>query len=276
MNSTAFCPIAPRGRRRHLSVEAVRTADATQCRAAITDVTEHRASEERVRLSEIRYRRLFEAAHDGVLLMDPETRRITDANPFMVKLLGYSREELCGKELFEIGLIKDQTSSQKMFTRLRKVRKVRYEDLPLETRNGQRRLVEVVANLYEENGRPVIQCNIRDITVRKEAERILRRNEVLFSSLVDQAPMGVFVINAQFRIQQINRRARPVFASIRPLLGRRIEEILGKLWAPAVADRIAKIFRETLATGVTYKSPPLSNVATTPRSGRPMSGRSSA
>jgi PAS domain S-box-containing protein len=57
-----------------------------------------------MRVSEIRYRRLFEAAHDGVLLIDPGTCKIIDANPFMTLLLGYPRDQLIGKELFEIGL----------------------------------------------------------------------------------------------------------------------------------------------------------------------------
>jgi PAS domain S-box-containing protein len=78
----------------------------------ILDITGRRQALERMRLSEIRYRRLFEAAHDGVLLIDPATSRIIDANPFMTRLLGYSRDQLIGKELFEIGLLKDEAASR--------------------------------------------------------------------------------------------------------------------------------------------------------------------
>ncbi len=67
------------------------------------------------RTSEIRYRRLFEAARDGILLLNPTSRKITDANPFMTELLGYAREELLGKELWEIGLLKDEKASQAAF-----------------------------------------------------------------------------------------------------------------------------------------------------------------
>ena len=88
---------------------------------------------EAFRASEIRYRRLFETAHDGVLLLDPGTRKITDANPFMTRLLGYSRGQLVGKELFEIGLLKDEVASQEMFRKLKRKHEVRYEDLPLES-----------------------------------------------------------------------------------------------------------------------------------------------
>ena len=124
----------------------------------------------RLQISEIRYRRLFEAARDGVLLVDPETRKITDANPFMTTLLGFTHGQLVGKELFEIGFLKDESASQAMFENLLRTGEVRYEDLPLESVNGSRHEVEVVANIYDENGSPVIQCNVRDITIRKERE----------------------------------------------------------------------------------------------------------
>ena len=117
------------------------------CRVAITDITLHKRAEEKVRVSEIRYRRLFEAAHDGVLLLDPGTCKITDANPFMTKLLGYARDQLVGKELFEIGLLKDEASSQEMFQKLTVDHQVRYEDMPLESKDGRHQEVEVVANL---------------------------------------------------------------------------------------------------------------------------------
>ena len=133
--------------------------------------TEARRPESAVatRASEIRYRRLFEAARDGILILDPITRKITDANPFMSELLGYPHDELLGKELWEIGLLKDEAASQAAFQELQENEFIRYEDLPLQTKSGVRRDVEFVSNVYIENGRNVIQCNIRDITERKQA-----------------------------------------------------------------------------------------------------------
>src|SRR5437588_7903262 len=121
-------------------------------------------SQAALRTSEIRYRRLFEAARDGILILDPTSRKITDANPFMSELLGYPREELLGKELWEIGLLKDEKASRSAFRKLQSKRFIRYEDLPLQTKAGQRHEVECVSNLYDEDGREVTQCNIRDIT----------------------------------------------------------------------------------------------------------------
>jgi PAS domain S-box-containing protein len=155
-----------------LGVTVLRDVDGqpTGSLAVIRDVTERRQHENQVLVSEIRYRRLFETAHDGVLLLDPGTRKIIDANPFMTQMLGYPHDQLVGKELFEIGLLKDEAASQEMVRKLRRTNQVRYENLPLESQDGRHQDVEVVANLYDENGRRVIQCNIRDITERKRSE----------------------------------------------------------------------------------------------------------
>jgi PAS domain S-box-containing protein len=126
--------------------------------------------EEALHVSETRYRRLFEAARDGILILDAVTRKITDVNPFMVELLGYSRGEFLGKELWEIGMLQDAKFSRRAFRVLQETGYIRYEDLPLRTKEGKIRDVEFVSSLYVENGHQVIQCNIRDITVRREAE----------------------------------------------------------------------------------------------------------
>src|SRR5687767_2805470 len=122
-----------------------------------------------LRTSEIRYRRLFESARDGILILNFVTLRITDVNPFMTELLGYSRDEFLGKELWQIGLFSDKEASQNAFRELQAKGYLRYEDLPLQTKEGKLREVEFVSNVYEEDGDQVIQCNIRDITEHKRA-----------------------------------------------------------------------------------------------------------
>ncbi|HSE20827.1 MAG TPA: PAS domain S-box protein, partial [Pyrinomonadaceae bacterium] len=128
-------------------------------------------TQSRLRISELRYRRLFEAARDGILILDAVTLKITDVNPFMTELLGYSHAEFLGKELWEIGLFSDKEASQQAFKELQRTGYLRYEDLPLQARNGKLRDVEFVSNVYEEDSHQVIQCNIRDITDRKRAEK---------------------------------------------------------------------------------------------------------
>jgi PAS domain S-box-containing protein len=132
---------------------------------------DHEQAQSRLRISELRYRRLFEAARDGILLLDAVTLKITDVNPFMTELLGYSHAEFLGKELWEIGLFSDKEASQEAFKELQRTGYLRYEDLPLQDTNGKLKDVEFVSNVYKEDSHQVIQCNIRDITYRKRAEK---------------------------------------------------------------------------------------------------------
>ena len=120
--------------------------------------------------SEISYRRLFEAAKDGILILDADTGRINDVNPFLIKLLGFSHSEMIGKTVGELSPFKDVVSNQAMLERLQQYGYVRYEDLPLETRDGRRIAVEFVSNVYQAGDKKVIQCNIRDITERKRTQ----------------------------------------------------------------------------------------------------------
>ena len=102
--------------------------------------------------SEARYRRLFETAKDGILILDGDTGRIIDANPFLQEMLGYSESELIGKALWEIGPVKNIAASQEAMRQLQFKEYIRYEDIPLETRGGERKQVEFVSNVYLVNG----------------------------------------------------------------------------------------------------------------------------
>ena len=149
-----------------------------------TKSTMRTSAQERLRASELRYRRLFEAARDGILLLDAASRRITDTNPYMVELLGFSRDELIGKELWEIGLLTDAHASQDAFRELERKGYIRYEHLPLRTTEGKTREVEFVSNVYRQDGHQVIQCNVRDITDRKHAEELVRQTNNELMALV--------------------------------------------------------------------------------------------
>jgi PAS domain S-box-containing protein len=131
---------------------------------------EKKTAKDALEFSETRYRRLFETAQDGILILDADTGQILDVNPFLVKMLGYSREEFLEKKLWEIGTFQDKRESKINFEELQREGYVRYEDLPLETKAGQQASVEFVSNVYLVNKTRVIQCNVRDITQRKQAE----------------------------------------------------------------------------------------------------------
>jgi PAS domain S-box-containing protein len=124
--------------------------------------------------SELRYRRLFETAKDGILILDADTGCINDANSFLIQALGFSLDEMIGRTVGELSPFKDIESNKAMLQRLQKDSYVRYENLPLETRDGRKLAVEFVSNVYKVGDRNVIQCNIRDITERKKAEEQIR------------------------------------------------------------------------------------------------------
>ena len=183
---------------------------------------ERSRTEEKLQLSEERFRRLFESAKDGILILNPDTAQIIDANPYIAGLLGYSPAELTGKELWEIGLFKDIEKSQAAMRELQAKKYIRYEDLPLETKTGRRAYMEFVSNVYVEGNETIIQCNIRDITERQVAEQRLRDEEERFRLLTENAKdYAIVFIDKEMRITHWNKGAERI-------LGWPEKEIIGQ------------------------------------------------
>jgi PAS domain S-box-containing protein len=172
----------------------------------IRDITARFEATRAMRASEVRYRRLFETAQDAILIVDAGSRKIIDANPFVIALLGYALEELIGKELWEIGLFHDIEESKAAFDRLQRDGYIRYEDLPLETKDGNRAEVEFVSNAYEVNGQNIIQCNIRDITERKSAEKAAQEGAERFRFLAESMPQMIFTTGSNGHVDYFNQQ----------------------------------------------------------------------
>jgi len=136
-------------------------------------ITGEERAVETLRLSDARYRRLFETAQDGILILDAETGQVVDANPFMKELLGYSQEEFLGRKLWEIGPFKGEDASKSAFAELQVNDRLHYEGLPLEAKDGRRVEVEFISNAYLVDATRFIQCNIRDITERVRVNQAL-------------------------------------------------------------------------------------------------------
>ena len=154
--------------------------------------------------SETRYRRLFETAKDGILILDFKTGQIADVNPFLIEMLGYTHGEFVGKKLWEIGPFKDISASRSAFSELQTKGVIRYEDLPLETKNGRRINVEFVSNVYPVDGTQVVQCNIRDITERVRAEAALKISETHHRSVFEGAVHGIYRSTLDGRFLDVN------------------------------------------------------------------------
>lgn len=188
------------------------------------DVTERKRAEQALTASEICYRRLFEASRDGILLLDAATGGITDANPFVLHLLGYGREEILGKKLWEIGPFWDVSASQGAFQRLHAGGYIRYDDLPLETKDGNHIDVEFVSNEYWAGDKKVVQCNIRDVTDRKRQENqiqaSLREKEILLREIHHRVKNNMQLISSLYGLEMGPGRDGPAREAVREVRDR--------------------------------------------------------
>jgi diguanylate cyclase (GGDEF)-like protein/PAS domain S-box-containing protein len=150
------------------------------------DVTVRKKAEEVLQVSEARYRRLFETAQDGILILDANTGEIDDVNQYLVQMLGFSKEELLGKKLQEIDFFKNLKAGETALIELQEKEYIRHEDLPLVTKDGQQLDVEFISVVYPVDSQKVIQCNIRDISKHKQAQEALQQiNENLQARVKD-------------------------------------------------------------------------------------------
>ncbi|MGB8294567.1 MAG: PAS domain S-box protein [Polyangia bacterium] len=187
-----------------LTVERARGTD--HVNAYSSNITERKRTAHALEASETRYRRLFEAAKDGILILDADTGRIVDVNPFLTELTGHSRDEFLGEYLWDIGPFRDIAASRAAFAELQSREYVRYENLPLQTRDGRKINVEFVSNVYPVDGQKVIQCNIRDITARRRAEDELRFRNLILATQQEASIDGILVVDVNRKMVSSNRQ----------------------------------------------------------------------
>jgi PAS domain S-box-containing protein len=161
----------------------------------IRDITDKKVIQEALQASETRYRRLFETAQDGILILDEETGKIIDANKFILDMLQYPLEYFVGKHLWELGFIKDKFIALKAFTELKTNGYIRYENLPLETKDGRSINVEFISNVYLVGEKKIFQCDIRDITNRKGVQDTLQISETRYRRLFETAQDAILILN---------------------------------------------------------------------------------
>jgi PAS domain S-box-containing protein len=216
--------------------------------ARIQSMVRIKRAEEALQTSETRYRRLFETAQDGILILNAETGQIDDVNPFLVDMLGYTYEEFVGKKLWEIGAFKNTEKSKAALTELQHKGYVRYEDLPLATKDGREIDVEFVSNTYPVNHHKVIQCNVRDITDRIRAEKELQKahdelekrvverttqlveaNKSLKGEIAKRTIVGDELKESRERLRNLTKHLQKIREEERASLSRELHDELGQV-----------------------------------------------
>jgi PAS domain S-box-containing protein len=142
---------------------------------AFEDITE------RKRAAEARYRRLFESARDGIMIVDEGSGEILDVNPYAEQLFGYNREELVGEKFWEIDAARDTPGVRAALEQTRDQHAVRFCEMSFKTKNGRAIQTEIIGNVYQEEDRRAIQLNIRDLTERRRFEHELQETQRLES-----------------------------------------------------------------------------------------------
>jgi len=208
-----------------------------------------------LQIFEDHYRGLFETTQDGILLLNGRTGRITNINPFLANMLGYSRDELLGKKLWEIGAFQNSEAIESVFSELQKTGYVYCEDLLLTTHDGWNINTEFVGNVYNVNHERVIQCSIRNISERKHMQEILKESERRYRELADSLPQTVVECDEKGFITFVNRNAFGTFGYTEDDLekGINIFQVVVPGDHERVRANIEKVFRGEKQHGNEYK-----------------------
>jgi len=168
------------------------------------EIATRKKTQEALQNSERRYWRLFESAEDGVLILDGEMGRVINVNPCLLRLLGSSYEEVQGKHIWEIGSFHNIAASKDAFLALQDNECFRYDDLLLETCDGRSISVEFVSTVFFVDHSKVIQCNIRDITKRKQAAAALRKSVDRHRTIIQTAMDGFWLVDMKGHLLEVN------------------------------------------------------------------------
>jgi PAS domain S-box-containing protein len=223
---------------------------AARMTGVVQDVTARMQADDKL----AQYRAIFAASTEGIAIIDRDGRYI-EQNAAHRAMLGYSDDELrgrtpaihAGEDTFA-GIARELIETGRCRTEIRSRRKD----------GGWLDVALSAFAVYDDDGAVLCYVGIkRDITERKSAEERLRRSRDAFFNLVQNAPFGVYVIDQDFRIHQVNQGAQAVFSNVRPLIGRDFAEALRIIWPEPFATEAIERFRHTLATGESYIAPSL-------------------
>ncbi len=210
---------------------------------------EFKSIEQELRCSEQQYRQLFESAQHGIVILDANTGQIHRANPHLLKLLGYSHDDLIGKNMWDIEAFVDTEKSRAAHHHLKEHDQLKYENFPLETKNGRHLDVEIESTVCKINENRIVHCNIRDTTDRKRLERELRL-VATHDTMTGLPNRTLFRDRAQIALLHAQRSKKKVailsldldkFNTVNETLGNAVGDNLLK----AAADRMTGLLRKS-------------------------------
>ncbi len=237
---------------RFVNIEAVRSPNEVECSALVVDITARKQAE----IASSRLAAIVQSSDDAIIGKDLNGI-VTNWNKGAENFFGYSTEEMLGGSIMRLIPADRREEECHILGEIRRGNSVEHFETRRLTKDGRLIDVSVTASpIRDANGMVIGVSKVaRDIGERKKAEEAMRRNEALFSALVNQAPVGVYVVDARFRLQEANPMAMPVFENVHPLIGRNFSEIMRSVWPRRVADQVVGHFQHTLATGEAYQSP---------------------
>ncbi len=191
--------LAKDGRELHLvfNAKAVRDKDGhvSGTRGTAYNITERKLAEEALRESEERHRSLFQNNHAVMLLIDPETGAIMDANPAACAYYGYSKEELLIKTTTDLNTLPPDQVFQAM--QRAETEKQKYFQFQHRLASGEVRDVEVFSGPIRIKGQDLLYSIVHDVTARKQAEQALRESEERLRLALQAANQGLYDLNIQ-------------------------------------------------------------------------------
>jgi PAS domain S-box-containing protein len=218
----------------------------------VTDISNRReAGHTRSRLAAI-----IDSSDDAIMSKTLDGT-ITSWNAGAARLFGYTAEEAVGQSVMMLIPEDRHYEEQRILERIRHGKAVApYETVRRRKDGTVFDLSLSVSPIVDEAGEIVGASKIaRDITERKRAEQDLRRSREALNGLIDRAPFGIYIVDSDLKIAQMNARSQAgAFYNVRPIIGRNLDDVMRLMWPEPVATEIVAAFRETLETGETYRS----------------------
>lgn len=215
----------------------------------VEDISEQKRLESLAALASNRYRRLFDASQDGILLLDDETGIVEDVNPFLVSLFGIGKDYYIGKHFYDLAIIRDFPEIRNIRTILRENSQFHVDDLHWKTSAGRRLDFSFDASGHLVDGAATVQCIFRDVTSQMEAKRALLYEKRLAETTLNSIGDGVFTTDSTGRIATLNKAAELLTGwSLKEALGLQ-SSVVFSIFLRATGQRQSDIVKEVLDSG---------------------------